>query len=52
MKTPSVVEIKITIKIRNIVLRKLRSISFLFLSIVIFKIAEVIDIKKYPIIKA
>ena len=49
---PTDVEIKITIKIKNIVLRKLKSISFLFLSIVIFKIAEVIDIKKYPIIKA
>lgn len=38
--------------IENIVFRKLKSISFLFLSIIIFRQVEEIAIKKYPIIRA
>lgn len=52
MKYPNIEANAIIIKTINSVLRKLRSISFLFLSINAFIIAEVNAIKKYPTIRA
>jgi hypothetical protein len=52
MKIPRHADIKLIINSNSIVFKKLKLIRFRFISIDTFIIAEINDIKKYPIINA